>query len=311
MTVDRRRAERFLATRLGTPVSELTRLGHGEWSTAYAYNSRGRDYVIRFGVHPDDFERDRFAAAFASPALPVPAIVEIGQAYGMHYAISERLFGNYLDDLDEQQMRAVLPSLLATLDAVRLLDLSATTGYGIVETGGNAPFASWADFLLEIAVDRPGARVSGWRDSMAKSATGTATFDAALVQLRDLLPVIPRTRHLVHSDLLNFNVLAANDRISAVLDWGSALYGDFLYDIAWFVYWAPVYPAWHAIDFAGEAAKHYQAIGLDVPRFAERLQVCLLHIGLIDQVYNAFKQRWDRLENGAARTREIMAGIAD
>jgi hygromycin-B 4-O-kinase len=302
MTVDRMRAERFLATRLGTPVSELTRLGHGEWSTAYAYNSRGRDYVIRFGVHPDDFERDRFAAAFASPALPVPAIVEIGQAYGMHYAISERLFGNYLDDLDEQQMRAVLPSLLATLDAVRLLDLSATTGYGIVETGGNAPFASWADFLLEIAVDRPGARVSGWRDSMAKSATGTATFDAALVQLRDLLPVIPRTRHLVHSDLLNFNVLAANDRISAVLDWGSALYGDFLYDIAWFVYWAPWFTAWNGIDFAAEALRHFAAIGLEVPHFAERMRCCQIHIGLDNMVYSAFTGRFSQLDEVARQT---------
>jgi hygromycin-B 4-O-kinase len=144
---------------------------------------------------------------------------------------------------------------------------------------------------------------------MAASETGTATFDAALAQLRDLLPTIPETRHLVHSDLLNFNVLVADNRISAVLDWGCAFYGDFLYDVAWFVYWAPVYPAWHAIDFAGEATKHYAAIDLDVPFLTERLYCYLIHIGLSDQVYNAFKKRWDRVAEGAARTREVLESM--
>jgi thiamine kinase-like enzyme len=39
--------------------------------------------------------------------------------------------------------------------------------------------------------------------------------------------------HLVHSDLLHYNVLVAADRVTAVLDWGSSLYGDFLFDLAW------------------------------------------------------------------------------
>ena len=48
-------------------------------------------------------------------------------------------------------------------------------------------------------------------------------------------------RHLIHSDLLNYNVLVADGRISAVIDWGCAMYGDFLYDLAWFEFWAPWY----------------------------------------------------------------------
>lgn len=69
-----------------------------------------------------------------------------------------------------------------------------------------------------------GLRVSDWREPMAASETGIETFDAALAQLHRLLPAIPETRYLVHSDLLNFNVLVADNRISAVLDWGCALW---------------------------------------------------------------------------------------
>ena len=87
----------------------------------------------------------------------------------------------------------------------------------------------------------------------------------------------PEARYLVHSDLLNNNVLAAGDRVAAVLDWGCAVYGDFVYDLAWF--WQSWYPAWHAIDFEREAAHHYEAIGLDVPNLKERLHCYEVHIG--------------------------------
>ena len=56
--------------------------------------------------------------------------------------------------------------------------------------------------------------------------------------------------------------------------------GDFLYDLAWLCFWQPWYPAWQRIDFEQEARRHYDAIGLDVPHFEERLCCCQLHIGL-------------------------------
>lgn len=70
---------------------------------------------------------------------------------------SQALFGSYLDDLDEHQMRTTLPSLFATLDAgpaSRSLDNDRVRD--CPETDGNAPFVSWSGFL-DVAVDRPGA----------------------------------------------------------------------------------------------------------------------------------------------------------
>lgn len=81
--------------------------------------------------------------------------------------------------------------------------------------------------------------------------------------------------------------------------------GDFLYDLAWFLYWAPWYPAWHGIDFRGEAFKHYAATGLDVPNVAERLTCYQIHIGLGDQAYSAYKERWERVAQAARRTLDI------
>jgi hygromycin-B 4-O-kinase len=123
VTVDMTRAEAFLADRFGGAASDVTPLGAGAWSKAFAFRRLDQDYVIRFGAHGDDFAKDRLAAAFASPALPIPCVMELGEVAGGYYAISERVFGGYIDDVDETQMRALLPALFAAFDAARLADL--------------------------------------------------------------------------------------------------------------------------------------------------------------------------------------------
>jgi hypothetical protein len=86
----------------------------------------GRDYVIRVGVHQEDFAKDRLAARYTCPALPIPRVVELGEAFGGYYAIAERVYGGYLDDVDEAQMRALLPALFAALDTARRTLVVAT-----------------------------------------------------------------------------------------------------------------------------------------------------------------------------------------
>ncbi|MGI8551412.1 MAG: phosphotransferase family protein, partial [Dehalococcoidia bacterium] len=135
-----------------------------------------------------------------------------------------------------------------------------------------------------------------WRARLEASPTGAAAFDEAFQHLTSLVANCPEDRHLVHSDLLNRNVLVSGDQIAAVFDWGCSMYGDFLYDLAWFTFWSPWYPAMRGIDFRVEARRHYAAIGLAVPNFEQRLRCYEMHIGLAGQAYCAFRERWEDLE---------------
>jgi hygromycin-B 4-O-kinase len=235
-------------------------------------------------------------------------VLEIGRAPGGFYAVSERRFGGLLEDADEAQLVALLPSLIRLLDAIRQADISGSSGYGLWGADGDAPYPSWRATLLDVATDRTTQREHGWRQRLAASPTGDGPFLEAYERLASLADALPDDRHLIHSDLLHGNVLVEGDRITAVLDWGSAMYGDFLYDLAWITFWSAWYPAWRAIDFRTAAARHFEAVGLDVPRFEERLRACELHVGLSGQAYHAFRGFWDDLAWTAARTLELARG---
>src|SRR5262245_25504155 len=94
---DARRVGVFLADRLGGELEAIQPIQQGEWSKAFFFHQAGRDYVARFGAYVEDFAKDRLAVVYRAPGLPIPSVVEIGEAFGGHYAISERLFGEYID----------------------------------------------------------------------------------------------------------------------------------------------------------------------------------------------------------------------
>lgn len=301
-------ATQFLQQRFGGDVGGVTAFDRGEWSRAFGFEHAGRAYVVRFSALDEDFAKDRVAMRYHAPGLPVPTVVEVGEAAGGYYLISERLYGDYIDEADGAQMRALLPSLFAALDAMRVADVSWSTGYGIWDAHGLAPFDSWSAFLLDVGEDRPTDRIAGWRRAVEASPTAAGPFEAGYRRLEQLAPHLSESRYLIHSDLLHFNVLVQGAQITAVLDWGCGLYGDFLYDLAWHSFWAPWFTAWNEIDFEAEGARHYAEIGLAVPRMQERLLACKLHIALSGMAYQAFKGYEAELAWTARRTLAVMNG---
>lgn len=294
----------FLRERFGA-AARISVTRPGEWSAAYAVRTADADVVVRFSAYDEDFEKDAYAARYRSAALPIPPIVEWGPALGGFYAVAERVSGEHLDGLDEARTQRVLPSLFSALDAMRAIDLSAASGCGLWRADGRTAYPTWRATLLGIATEPATRGAPGWREVLEPSSTGVGPFEEGYARLRELVEHCPEERHLVHDDLINFNVLVDGDQISGVLDWGSSMYGDFLYDLAKLVFYQAWFPAWRSIDFAAEARAHYDAIGLAVPHFAERLRCYCTRIGLADMAYSAFRKRWDEVARKAERTLEL------
>ena len=296
VTIDKARA--FLADRYRGRARAVAKLGGGDWSSAFSFRLDGRDLVVRFGQWREDFEKDEAAMAFAGPDLPVPRVLEIGDAFEGAYAISERHFGAFLEALDAEGFQRVLPALLRALDAMRALPACP-----------DARGAPWGEWLRELLIDRPGGRVSGWRHNIASSPELNALFLAGESAFEGALDVCPDLQHVLHLDLINRNVLVSDDRIhlEAVFDWGCLGYGDFLYEVAWFTFWAPWHPGLAATDIRGAILEHYASTGVAVENFDERIRCYELHIGVHHLAYNTFVPGREKdLALIAARLRDLI-----
>jgi aminoglycoside phosphotransferase (APT) family kinase protein len=303
--IDLDMATEFLVTRFGDKASDVEAVAQGEWSRAFAFRSAGADRIIRFASVVDDFQRDRAAARYASPDLPIPAVLEIGEAFDGYYAISVRGFGEFLEALDPDAFARAVPSVLSMLDALRAVELEAAAGAGGWRGDGPAERASWRAYLHGVVDDHPDRRTHGWRERLATRADDEAAFVDAFARMEPLVDACPEVRHLIHSDLLHGNVLVADDRVAAVFDWQCALAGDFLYDVAWFTFWSAWYPSLAAVEFRDAVIAHYRDIGLAVPDFDARLRCYEIHIGLSTMSYQAFIGDWGHLSWIAQRTREL------
>jgi hygromycin-B 4-O-kinase len=288
-------AAAFLHERYGSIVSHVAPVAEqGLWSSTYRFSHGPHERVVRFGPSREAFERDAFAGRHASARLPVPPVHEIGAAFGHFFAISDFAPGAIIDKIGAAEMRRTLPRLFGVLDAVREIDLSATAGYGYWDSNGAGIDPTW-EYVMVGGIPR-------WRAVVARSKVGLASFEAGAMRMLELLPYSPPLRHLIHCDLLHRNVLVADGRVTALLDWGSSFIGDFLYDIAWLDFWQPWYPQWAGLDVAAAARAHYAAIGLEIEHFAERLRCYELRIAVSSQEWFAERGETANLERVVAQT---------
>ncbi|MGO9876778.1 MAG: phosphotransferase family protein [Acidimicrobiia bacterium] len=134
-------------------------------------------------------------------------------------------------------------------------------------------------------------------------------FVAGERAVEDLLGLCPDIHHVPHCDLINRNVLVAEDRtrLEAVFDWGCVAYVDFLYDISWFTFWAPWHPWLAATDIRSAVLEHYAATGVAVENFDERIRCYEVHIGVHHLAHNTFVPgRENDLTTIASRLHELI-----
>jgi aminoglycoside phosphotransferase (APT) family kinase protein len=272
-------------------IAELVPLRGGYWSSAYAYRHDGRDLVARFGSDRGSFEADRNAMSYARPGLPVPEVLDIIGDGDRWLAISVRHRGTFLEELDPEQAGPAAPSIERMLASLRSVQ-------------GPAGVDLWHAWLLDGLVDHPSRAVNGWRATMSDDIG--ALFDAAVAEVRRLVPACPERRDLVHGDLLHQNVLVDDDRVSAVFSWKCSTFGDFLYDAAWCDFWSPWHPGIEALDVVGRTLAAPDLTASDRVAATARLRCYLLHIGATHLAWCTWTGGDDDLRAVAARSAALL-----
>ncbi len=222
---------RFLTDHHDRTIEGLELLHGGFWSAAYGYSVDDRGLVLRVGQLREGFEMDREAMAYNAPDLPVPEVLEIGDAFEKAYAISVRHHGRFLETVTTDEADAVGPTIVRLLAALKSSPPPATP-------------SRWRDWLIDGLVDDPRRHVSGWRAKLAADPKLDSLFRACESRIRQLAASCPERSDLVHGDLLHSNVLISDDasRVNAVFSWKCSTRGDFLFDAAWCTFWGAYHP---------------------------------------------------------------------
>ncbi|MEM9608617.1 MAG: aminoglycoside phosphotransferase family protein [Actinomycetota bacterium] len=252
----------------------LEPIGAGAWATAFLARGGGRDLVVRVGEHRDDFEVDADMARHASDGLPIPAVIELTRLEppheDLHVCVSIFCPGEPLESVSSERWAALVPAVADLLEAMRA-----------VSAPPDAP--SWPETFFVVHDDD--ARLAGWRarlDALPEQAAAHRSVMSELGRLCELAAVAEVERTLLHCDLINRNVHVEGERISGVFDWGCRRWGDHLYDLAWFEFWAP----WHPNLDVG-LLRNALVARWGGPSDADRWRACLLHIGADHLIYNA------------------------
>jgi hygromycin-B 4-O-kinase len=91
-------------------------------------------------------------------------------------------------------------------------------------------------------------------------------------------------------------------RITGVIDWANALYGDPLYEVARLLWWSG-WPGWWYDDVADLMRARYGA----TPRFAERIACYTCHVVLDDMRYYATQRLRPQYEMARDRLLALIA----
>ena len=301
-------AAAFLSTHHGRAVSNVEPLSGGFWSAAYGYQLDAQELVARFGSRRDWFEMDRAAKAFDRPDLPVPAVLDVGDAFGAAFAISERRHGRFLENVDaDDAATAALPveRLLAALRATTSTTDAPSAWY---PPGGDPSASTWRQWLLAGLVDDPARPVHGWRRMVAADPACDALFEASAVRVRQLTDACPERRDLVHGDLLHQNVFLTEDlsAVSAVFSWKCSVLGDFLFDVAWCTFWGPWHPGIAAIDVWRRTWTAPELTTTDRLDAAARHHCYELQIGCTHLGWSAWTGDADALRDVATRLEHVL-----
>ncbi|HEU0164967.1 MAG TPA: phosphotransferase, partial [Thermomicrobiales bacterium] len=243
----------LLATQFTSAIDNLVQLPGGGVARIFAFDTAGGEYVVRFNSAAElDFDNEAaIIDLLAGSGVPIPRMIAHGVIRDLSWAISDRIPGVQLNSLPPDEFAAMTPQVFATLDRIHATDITTTAGYGYFDATLTGRSSSWREHVLSIREDHPGGYNPPWEVTFATTALDRSLVMSLFAEIERLVAFCPEGRWLIHGDYGYDNILVQDGKITAVLDWLSARFGDFLFDVASLDFWSD-------FDFAVQFHQHYR-----------------------------------------------------
>ncbi|MDG2195861.1 MAG: aminoglycoside phosphotransferase family protein [SAR324 cluster bacterium] len=268
----------FLTEKYGSEL-QWAPIAEGMESRVLTFVWENQQYILRVNPNQSGFQKDRWCfQQFHSEELPIPEIVEIGSFSPYYaYSISHRLSGITLEDSASPTLQQLTPYVSQVWRVISQAPLPSSEGFGPFDEYGHATFSSWQSFLQSTVHGKD----QQWDHLFASNLLDATALEPVMQSYLQLTEHCPEERKLVHGDFGSNNVLINGQKITGVLDWDCALYGDPLFDVAGSFFWSP----W--LDCMRIQSEFFQQTLKNETNFAVRQQCYQLRCGLEEIHENA------------------------
>ncbi len=221
----------FVASELGYAATRVVRIDAFATNAVYEVDAGGQQFVVKASMLPDALRAEAWACARGADAgCAAPAILGLGRL-----GTEDRMSAFIMPRVAGRPIAVGHPALSTVGLGLRRLHAMRLPGFGwLAEASWNASGAfvlrhrSWLGFLRGICDD-----VRRLADSYPVAGPVAEAIAAALDAHAAALAAV-EVGSLCHGDLKAAHILVEADRLASVIDWGDAVVGDPLWDIARF-----------------------------------------------------------------------------
>ena len=232
------------------------KLPGGEHGAIAVRNSGGESKVLKvFPIESELTVRQgvQVAQRLRSKNVPVPEGLVVGAVAGKVFTLQDMVIGRVPLPFELSHARQLLEFWEVQLDVGADLALASDT-------------TQWPEAAVNaLTVGNPNL----WCDHGPIRNMG----DAAMTQVLDEIsrlgstvdPSLLRSNDALHWDASHRNVLAAGDKITAVIDWEAGMYGDSRLDLITMAFWASVYESDEVSSQAAETFREHVELRVSQP----------------------------------------------
>jgi aminoglycoside phosphotransferase len=172
------------------------------------------------------------------------------------------------------------------IHATRILE----TGYGWWNIDGKAKANSWREALDQVQIAEDDYKL----DNI--SFFDQDFVNKVHVKIKTYYDLCPDNRYLIHADLIG-NIMADNKQVTGVIDWHNSMYGDRIWDIAWFEFWDD-----KGINYPLLFKEFYKQQGVELENYNERLNCYYLIIGINSMSFFAKSSQQEKYKSAKDKT---------
>jgi hygromycin-B 4-O-kinase len=263
-------AEEILKEVFDESVTQVSSIEMGQLSKVFSFMAKDKCYVVHFRNNEESFIKADYMYKAHGDKLLIPQVVKTGKIDEIFFSISDKIKGKPISSYSASEQNIIINDVAKHFTNMSHIDIESSKGFGLIFPNGLASYKSWGEVLAGFFREDQEGFYKDWTKLYKQSFLEKSLFQEGYLAMMELSKYSPGKPYLVHGDFHLWNMLSDGNRVTGLVDWELAMYGDFMFDLGVLHLWTP------HLDFPQKVRNLWLEVGSDIIYFEERLRCHML-----------------------------------